>query len=68
MRLIKLKKIMLAALGSVMGGLSGLLIILPLAGAIQAPPLDALPTAATRPWSASYTRSAELSGEPPSKP
>ena len=34
MRLIKLKKIMLAGLGSVMGGLSALLIILPLAGAI----------------------------------
>ena len=65
MKLIKLKKIALAALGSVMGGLSGLLIILPLAGAIQAPPHDTLPAAAPRPWSASSARPAELSGESP---
>ena len=38
MRLINLRKILFAALGSVLGGLSGLMIILPLAGAIQAPP------------------------------
>ena len=65
MRLIKLKKTMLAAFGTVMGGLSGLLIILPLAGAIQAPPVDTLPTVALRSLSASSTRSPELAGELP---
>ncbi len=63
MRQIRLKKIILAGLGTVMGGLSGLLIILPLAGAIQAPPSDTLPTAALRSFSASSTRSAKLTGE-----
>ena len=42
-----------------------MLIILPLAGAIQAPPHDTLPAAAPRPWSASSARPAELSGESP---
>ena len=65
MRLIKLKKAMLAAFGTVMGGLSGLLIILPLAGAIQSPPVDTLPTVALRSLSASSTRSPELAGELP---
>ena len=65
MRLIKLKKIMLAAVGSVMGGLSGLLIILPLAGAIQAPPPATLPTAAPRSLSEPFTRSAKPTGELP---
>ena len=63
MRLIKLKQIMLAALGSIMGGLSALLIILPLAGALQPPPPDTRPPAALGSAPASSTREAELAGQ-----
>ncbi len=66
MRLIKLKKIMFAAIGSFIGALSGLLIILPLAGAIQAPPLDTLPTTGTRSLPASTSLPAAPTGELPS--
>lgn len=65
MRLIKLKNIILAAFGSALRGLSGLLIILPLAGAIQAAPVETLPTAASRSSSASSTRLAEPAAELP---
>ena len=63
MRLIKLKKIVLAAFGAAMGGLGGLLVILPMAGAIQAPAPGTLPTTAPRSFPASSTRSAALAGE-----
>ena len=63
MSLIKLRKIMLAAFGAAMGGLSGLVIILPLAGAIPAPPLDMLPTASLRSSSASLNPPAKPAGE-----
>ena len=65
MRPMKLKKIMLAALGSVMGGLSGFLIILPLAGAIQAPPGDKPPTATLRTLEEASNLKAELAGALP---
>ena len=62
MRLINLKKLMFAALGSVMGALSALLVILPLAGAIQAPHLDTFPTTASRPLLNSSILPGELAG------
>ena len=68
MKLITLKGMMFAAFGAVMGALSGLLIILPLAGAIQAPALDTLPSAAPRSMKASFNLPAELAPEPSSIP